>query len=276
MDRRQIYAKTEEFVKGRWLSFMSVSIIAGIITSIITFVIFTFVIGPNIVLLELLPTMNLEETMSSLIVIFSSLSISATLSSIFSVIVKAGLEMSSLDAYVNGGKITLGSTFSKIKNNFVPIIVAGMIMLVINFVLSIFDFLSAFSLIIIPIISYMMIFTFFTLEDNVADNGVDAIKESYRRSNGHKFDLFIVQMNYSLKPLWGLLVAILGAFFVSVLPTLAALLMLTGFIVSVVLALKYRPYITMSLAVYYRELKVMNREIDEDIVDIEVVEEEII
>ncbi len=269
MDRRQIYAKTDAFVKGRWLSFMLVSVISGIITALITMAIFTLIIGPNIVLIELLPTMEVEEVMAALLVIISSLSVSASLSSIFYVIVQAGLEMSSLDAYVNGGKITLSSTFNKIKNNFVSIIVAGMIMLVINFLLSFFDFLSVFSLIIIPIISYMMIFTFFTIEDKVADNGVDAIKESYRRSNGHKFDLFIVQMNYALKPLYGLLVVIFGLFFINVSPTLSGLIIMTGFIVSLVLALKYRPYRTMSLAVYYRELKIMNREVDEVIVDIE-------
>lgn len=269
MDRREIYAKTDAFVKGRWLSFMLVSIVSGIVTAIITYGIFLLIIGPNIILINLLPTMQLEEAMSALLVIFSSLSISASLSSIFNVIIQAGLEMSSLDAYVNGGKITLGTTFKKIKNNFVSILVAGMIMLVINFALTFFDFIGVFALIIIPIISYMMIFTFLTIEDKVADNGVDAIKESYRRSNGHKFDIFMVQMNYALKPLWGLLIIIFGSFFINVSPTLSSMIMLTGFIVVSVLAIKYRPYMTMSLAVYYRELKIMNREVEEVIIDIE-------
>lgn len=276
MDRKKIYAITDDFIKGRWWNIALVHILTGIITFTIAIIIFSMMVKDVFMLIALASQMEPEFFIFVLMEIFAKLSIAMIIAGTFSAVVNGGLSMNVLEAYQKDGKINVSNTFANITKHFFPILVIVVITTLFNYVLVYIPIIDNFSVIISLIVGYAIAFSFYLVADGKAENGVEALTESLKATNGHKFDLFMIELRYMFKPLVGLLIVFVGLLFVAVSETFGALLMLVGFITLIVLTIKYMPYTSLARAIYYQELRVLNNDVEEIIEVEEPVEAEII
>ncbi len=278
MDRKQVYTKTDEFLKGRWGSIIIVHLITFAITAAISMIVMTLFIG-NIIE-PLMYSLQYGDDYLALAAITSAISSIFLVVSITGIVggfIKAGLNMQVYKSYRYGEKINFSLVISNISENFGSIFVIVALVGVIQFGVSSIPFLRSMAGIINTIITLAVSFSLYILVDNKVEGGVEALTESYAATNGHKFNLWVIGIYYVLRPFIGFLFMFVGLFFIDSIPALAGLLMFVGLIVMAVLAIKYIPYRTAAEAIYYAELQELNApsfvdvEVNETVVEPEVV-----
>lgn len=256
MDRKSIYSKTDDFIKGRWWSIVVVHIISAIIGAVIVGIFMQIFVGK--IFVPLIYAIESEDAYAMLAMIgqiISYLSIGILVSTILTGLLKAGLSMEVLEAYNTGIDIKTGNVINKIKDNFTAILIVVVITAAVNYLIAKIPFVSSFSSIITTVFGLAISFSFFLLQDKKAEDGISAITESFNATSGHKFDLFMIGLYYYFRPFIGLLIMFVGLFFIEAIPTLAIILFLAGLIVMIVLGIKYIPYATVAEAIYYSEIE---------------------
>lgn len=272
MDRKNIYSKTNDFIKGRWWSIVIVHIISAIISAVIIGIFMQVFVGK--IFVPLMYAIEAEDAYAMLAMIgqiISYLSIGILVSTVLTGLLKAGLSMEVLDAYNTGKDIKTGNVINKIKDNFASIIIIVVITAGVNYLVAKIPFISSFSSIITTVFGLAVSFSFYLLHDKKVEDGISAITESFNATSGYKFDLFLIGLYYYFRPFIGLLIIFVGLFFIEAIPALAAVLFSAGFIVMIVLAIKYIPYVTVAEAIYYSEIE--GKYNHPDLSDVEVVYE---
>ena len=251
MNRKNIYDKSLEFSRGRWLNIV-------IITMVISFIVWALqsLFGAGNIFSTILSFQNVEdpqELINAIAAITRKGIVIGVITGIITTFANAGLDSEIMLAYKEDRMISVNGIIDLLKNKLAVFIVAALSLSAINFLLG---FIPIISFIIVSIVSYMTCFYGYIIAEGKATDGIDALKQSYNMTRGHKLNLFLMDLYYMFRPLIGLLVMfvglLLGGLFNS--PPIAALLMIVGAIVLLVLLIKYLPFTRIARAIYYSEI----------------------
>ena len=280
MDRKLVRDKTEQFLQGRWGNIIIVKIISGLITMAVSaiFIIPLMVtfIGTTRVNIEM-SSMGGEPNpfviLGAITTMFASMAVVLTLTGLIHRLISGGLDIAIMKSYEDGERISFGTVFNHAKDNFVAILIISFAISFITYIAGKIPFIG---LILTIFITYSTIFAYALIGDNSAKDGIEALKMSYEKTKGNVLDLFLISLYYTIRPLIGLLVVLVGMMFLMVSEVFAGLIILVGFVMMIVLGIKYIPYSAAAPIMFYESLKEESqpRESFEDVVDVEVVVEE--
>ena len=258
MFRTDVYAKLNEFVKGRWFSIFIANFVLGIIVSLITSM-FSFgaMQGGIQNLLYAAYTGNAALIFDSISRLATGNLIVSLLSSIVNNTLMAGLIIAIHKAYRSEGSISIGSMFEEIKENGAKLLTT---VLAISVIMTLINMVPVIGVLVSIYVGYSLSFTYLLIGDSSSEDAMSAMKDSFALTNGHKWNLFAMEWHYAIRILAGLIPVFLGIFFVEPAPAIAALLMVVGVIAIVVMAIKYVPYVLCIDAIYYEELRLKETE----------------
>jgi Protein of unknown function (DUF975). len=260
MDRKAIYEKTAEFLKGRWLSITLISLGIGVIVYAIN-VIVGFVLGgsgANQLSYEI-SNGNISAALNIASKISSGNIFTSFFISLLDAVLSTGLSIAVLNAYRNQGNVVFNDVVVIIKEHFEKIIIAILAITAITTLIGLIPFVGT---ILASILNYCFAFAYFLINDKKSSDAISAIKDSYESTTGHKLNMFMIDWYYILRILIGFGIIIIAVFFANASPALAILLMFVGAIVSLVLLFKYLPYLVVARVIYYETVQ------ESEIVDI--------
>ena len=251
MNRKNIYNKSLEFSRGRWLNIV-------IITMVIGFIVWALqsLFGAGNIFTTLATFQNFEdpqEILNAVASITRKGMVIGVITGIFSTFANAGLDSEIMLSYKEDRMIRVSGITDILKNNLVVFIVGAVSLSAINFLLG---FVPIFSFIIVSVVGYMTCFYGYIIAEGKATDGIDALKQSYYMTRGHKLNLFLMDLYYMFRPLIGALVMLAGLLIGGLAnsPTIAVLFVIAGALILLVLLIKYLPFIRIARAIYYSEI----------------------
>lgn len=260
MDRQVIYAKTRDFMKRHGKNIIIYLVLYLILEGIIGAILGNRTISqiridmnqdffdPNLGSAQFVQVTNQQHP------------ILALLTNTINSFMLAGLLFSILEAYRTDKSVTMNTIINNLKENILNVLLLCLATAVVNYALGFIPLIGA---ILGTVFQYATIFALFIMKDNQNLNFIDSIQESFELTNGHKWNLFLIQLRYIVRVLLYILLGIILVMFFGVL---GVILMV---IVMVITIIRFMPLILSSTAIYYDLLVKGNQELkyDEIIVD---------
>lgn len=156
---------------------------------------------------------------------------------------------------IRRGEYNIGLVFEKFKENLSDIVIVSGILALISVL---FESIPVIGFIITVVVIPGLIYSYFLLEDDYENSPINSLMNSYRLTNGHKFNLVILVFFIRVFPfiLGAIIIATLFPFFLMGLGLISILLMIGTFIFS-----SFIDMITsIALTIYY-EVNTFDREI---------------
>ena len=156
---------------------------------------------------------------------------------------------------IRRGEYNIGLVFEKFKENLSDIVIVSGILALISVL---FESIPVIGFIITVVVIPGLIYSYFLLEDDYENSSINSLMNSYRLTNGHKFNLVILVILIRVFPfiLGAIIIATLFPFFLMGLGLISILLMIGTFIFS-----SFIDMITsIALTIYY-EVNTFDREI---------------
>lgn len=156
---------------------------------------------------------------------------------------------------IRRGEYNIGLVFEKFKENLSDIVIVSGILALISVL---FESIPVIGFIITVVVIPGLIYSYFLLEDDYENSPINSLMNSYRLTNGHKFNLVILVILIRVFPfiLGAIIIATLFPFFLMGVGLISILLMIGTFIFS-----SFIDMITsIALTIYY-EVNTFDREI---------------
>lgn len=265
MERELLYKEVSKFMKGRWWDIFFIRLLYGVLTFLIMSTLVSTIFDPTwFSSLRFVSEVDPEALED----FFISVAASSAISTVMVGVVNGALTMTILKAYQNDASVRFSDVYRVIKSNFLKLLIALSLIAFIQFIVTLIPYVNIFSFIILPFINYLTIFTFFLLVDDKSLNGLTAITESIRHTQGHKYNLFRITLHYYLRKFVGYSIVLLGFIFITLGVILSegsvssSIFLMLGFAkvsigisVNIFMAIKFGPYATVAHAIYYEQLK---------------------
>lgn len=256
MELKIIFGQTKEYLKGKLVSLILITIVIGGLSLLIdmllnasaystTVSVFTQQVqrGSQMRAAEIVDVIT-EGTSKFNIMKFISLTITSILSS--------GLSLELLQSVRLDQKVKISGVFQKVRDNFTTILVVSTAVSAITWLL---DLIPIVGPILSIIATYALSFSVYLIIDTKDKRFDYFIKESYDLTNGNKFELFLINLYYSLVPLIALPVIFVGYLIIfTKLYVVGYALVIIGIIMLSVLGIKYIPYMMVARAKAYDTL----------------------
>ncbi len=260
LNKDEFYQRVNDIVKGNWGKlFLALIIISAITQAILAFTANQVNITPVIEYVTYVSQNNLEidpQYFSTIIreSLFkgSSFNFIVIASAIVSELLMVGYHIRVL-GLIEVGEFNIFDMFKVIERNFVKYLIVSFFYAAIIYAL---NFIPVIGSIIVIIAGYGFAYYPYLLKDNPELDYIDYFKSSWELTNGHKFQLFKIDLYYAIRIvipcLTGLLLMIILLIFrLNSLVFLGILALFIGFVWSLVLVIKYGPYINVAKALYY-------------------------
>lgn len=265
MNYDDIFSETSAFMKEHWWDVFFMRLLFGVLTFIIATVLVSYVFDPRwFSNLKYISDIDKEDIET----FFISAAASSAISSILVGTINAALTLNIIEAYQTKGTINFKSVYHIIKKMYLKIVTVLVILGIVQFIITLTPYVNRLSFIILPLINYFTIFTYFIMYDHKELNGFQSTLESVKMSKGHKFHLFKITVHYYLRKFVGYLIMALGFLFIIIAVILnegtimSSLFMMIGLAkiglgisVNIFMAIKFGPYATVAHAVYYEKIK---------------------
>lgn len=263
MNDKKIYERSKDLVKGNLGSIFLTSFIFSIIPVLIFYA-----------LDKIFPTLNYvvrpEEYFSIPREIFGDATyldivfgqpymygiIKSFIINALTTVVLLALSMAILDFVIdreNGGNrnFQIDMFIENLSAYFKEIVLISLVIALISLLIAIIPFVGFILQILFKIILF---FVAFAIKENKEKSPFALIKESFRRTNGHKLNLLKIAVKYYLVPLVIMLIYyILSLLILKFLP-IGQILLLVATILFIVLILRATYLINIAFALYYKEL----------------------
>ena len=254
VNRKEIYTKTDEFLKEYFSSLLIIIILFSIANELLSLVLSLGIEG----LSNLIAALSKGDIQSMQVIYLgaSSSTVVAVCFALVAELVDVGIFIAILNAYRYGGKISFETVINTFKANYSKYLVAALAITVISLLISLIPNVGG---ILNRIIRYGVAFSYFLIMDEKTENGLSSLKDSYELASGHLWNLFVMDMNYSLRILvFTILIVIFTSLFVTPFnPMLGLIIDIAGLAVFV---LKYLPAILTAKTIYYDEIQAIEEE----------------
>ena len=253
MDRKDIIKKTKTFMKGKWLSIISVMAIIWAVEFMVSILLKTN--NTMALFVESYKLMDLEVTPEYIMYMArftTGGSFAILVSSFISSAMNAGFLMALLNSIQMNAKLRFENVVDMIRHHFIDILIISVVS---SLIFSLLLLLPIIGLFLQIVVSYMFAFAYFILKDGRAKDGREAIIKSVDETKGYKMDLLQLNLNYYIRPWIGYLIIFVGVFFLETAPIIALGLLILGLLVSAWLYVLYIPYAHAATAIFYENVK---------------------
>jgi len=258
MFRKDLYAKIKDFVNGRSAGIIFALILITFISTIVVFIPMVIVLFKGVADYQFAQAFGDYSSFNGILIrTYSIMAIVTIITSMLISVLSASLSTSIFKAYKNDEYVGIVTMFSEFKENGVKFLTASLAIFVVNLV--------AMPIMIIPIVGqvvlfyvvYSMSFVFMLIADGRSDGAFSAVKDSFNLSKGHRWNLFVMDINYGLRAFgvyFATIIVGIGFFSQSSTEIIGALIVIAGMIATIVIAIKYIPHTLSIRPVYYEEL----------------------
>ena len=266
MDRQSVYREISEYMSFKnWRSITFVIIMSALILNILEAVI----VGTNQTNVLLINqfvvfdqggfsiNFDIKNIFSALMV--SKINIKHLIYNIVSALFSAGISYEILRSFKSQENVKLTGVFNAIKDNFVPL---ASVTLVTGITFYLLELIPLIGWILSLVVGYMLAYSIFLIQDYPQENLVFYLKTSNDMMVNHKFNLFMAEMKYIIKPLIALVVSFLIIIILCLMnfdQTLNAGLFLffvfSSLLVVLIITMIYTPYIMVVGPIYYQLYK---------------------
>lgn len=271
MDRKIVYKETKSFLEGRKGSIFFILI--GI--SFLVMIVGSIFGGSSVNQFE-----DILNGGDPLDIYTTTVSINygkLIVTSLIRETLNAALIVTILQAFVTKGLVKLTDVTANLKKHWVAYLTIGFVMTGVTVVLTMITMMIPAADLLVSVlttvVAVMFSFAYFTVRGNTFNDGIESIKESIRLTNGHKMNLFIIELRYlamSLIPLFVIIIS-MTLFYSESTMYMGFLLLVFGIILLVVFLTYYGIFILTAPAVYY-ELLIADSVVDTEMEIIDVVE----